>query len=151
MIMDRALTESLCPSCLNRIPARRIIQGTEVYLEKTCPEHGPFRTRIWKGQPEFKDWCLPKIPVPPPVVFREIDQGCPFDCGLCPDHRQRSCTILLEVTHRCDLGCAVCYADARIKGDDPSLEVIAGWFRRAKEAAGNCNIQLVRRGTDPAG
>jgi 7,8-dihydro-6-hydroxymethylpterin dimethyltransferase len=141
-MMDRTHTESLCPSCLKRIPARRAIQDSEVYLEKTCPEHGPFRTRIWKGQPEFEAWCLPKIPVPLPVVFREIDQGCPFDCGLCPDHRQQSCTILLEVTRRCDLGCPVCYADTRAEGDDPSLEVIAGWFLRAKEAAGNCNVQL---------
>lgn len=141
-MMDRTLTESLCPSCLKKIPARRAIQGREVYLEKTCPEHGPFRTRIWKGQPEFKEWCLPKIPVPLPVAFRGIDRGCPFDCGLCPEHRQRSCTILLEVTPRCDLGCAVCYADARAEGDEPSLEMITGWFRRAKEATGNCNIQL---------
>jgi tetraether lipid synthase len=141
-IMDRALTESLCPSCLNRIPAKRIIQGTEVYLEKTCPEHGSFRTRIWKGRPEFQDWILPKIPIPPPVVYREIEKGCPFDCGLCPDHRQRSCTVLLEVTHRCDLGCVVCYADAQTKGDDPSLEVVAGWYRRIKKAAEHCNIQL---------
>jgi uncharacterized radical SAM superfamily Fe-S cluster-containing enzyme len=140
--MDRALTESLCPACLNRLPARRVLQGSEVYLEKSCPEHGPFRTRIWKGPPEFPDWQLPKIPVPPPVVFQKMNKGCPFDCGLCPDHRQRSCTVLLEVTRRCDLGCAVCYADSGIKGDDPSLEVITGWYGRAKEAAGNCHIQL---------
>jgi uncharacterized radical SAM superfamily Fe-S cluster-containing enzyme len=48
----------------------------------------------------------------------------------------------LEVTRRCDLGCAVCYADSRSEGDDPALEVIAGWFQRAKESASNCNIQL---------
>lgn len=142
MLMDRAFTESLCPSCLKRIPARRLFQGNEVYLEKTCSEHGGFRTRIWKGLPEFKDWCLPKVPVPPPAIFKEIDRGCPFDCGLCPDHRQRSCTILLEVTRRCNLGCAVCYADSRAEGNDPSLKKIAGWFRRAKEAAENSNIQL---------
>jgi len=140
--MDRTLTESLCPSCLNRIPARRVLQGSEVYLEKTCPEHGRFRTRIWKGQPEFEDWRLPKIPVLPPVLYHKGEKGCPFDCGLCPDHRQRSCTILLEVTQRCDLSCAVCYADSRADGDDPTLEVVAGWFQRAKEVASNCNIQL---------
>jgi 7,8-dihydro-6-hydroxymethylpterin dimethyltransferase len=140
--LDRSRTESLCPVCLRRLPARRIREGETVYLEKTCPDHGLFRTRIWKGSQAFKDWRLPKTPVPPPVVYRDIDQDCPFDCGLCPDHHQRSCTILLEVTRRCDQGCPVWYAGARPEGQDPSPEDINRWYRRAWEAGGDCNIQL---------
>ncbi|HMK65278.1 MAG TPA: radical SAM protein, partial [Thermodesulfobacteriota bacterium] len=140
--MDRSQTESLCPACLSRIPACRVTQGDAVFLEKTCPSHGSFRTLIWKGPPDFHQWHLAKIPVRPPVVYHTIERGCPFDCGLCPDHRQRSCTIILEVTQRCDAGCAVCYADSRMGGVDPSREIITDWYRRAKEAGGNCNIQL---------
>jgi 7,8-dihydro-6-hydroxymethylpterin dimethyltransferase len=140
--MDRSVTESLCPACLDRIPARRLQEGDAVYLEKSCPLHGSFRTRLWKGLPDFRDWNLNKIPTQPAVVYHPIERGCPFDCGLCPDHRQRSCTILLEVTRRCDLGCAVCFADSRTTGEDPSREDISRWYQRASAAGGNCNIQL---------
>lgn len=138
-------TESLCPVCLRRIPAFRVFSGhgSDVYLEKDCPDHGHFRTRIWKGLPDFLDWRRPKIPTTPLVPGTAVERGCPFDCGLCPRHRQRSCTILLEVTGRCNLSCPVCFADAgHCPEDDPSLDTIATWFKAAKTAGGNCNIQL---------
>jgi hypothetical protein len=37
---------------LERLPAARVRYGEDVYLEKTCPQHGAFRTIIWRGQPE---------------------------------------------------------------------------------------------------
>ncbi|MGB0932285.1 MAG: radical SAM protein, partial [Chitinophagales bacterium] len=36
--------------------------------------------------------------------------GCPYDCGLCPDHEQHSCLTIVEVTDRCNLTCPTCYA-----------------------------------------
>lgn len=140
---DSRKTESVCPTCLQRIPARRVVEGEDVYLVKDCPEHGRFQIPIWRGRPLFDSWRRPKIPTRPPVVYREKDRGCPFDCGLCPDHRQRSCTIILEVTHRCNLNCPVCYADSgENPGPDPSLETIGRWYRSARHAGGECNIQL---------
>ncbi len=104
---------------------------------------------IWQGSPDFTAWKRPKIPKPPRVAFHNIEKGCPYNCGLCPDHRQRSCTIILEVTDRCDLRCPVCYADAgRESSPDPSVESICCWFRNAWQAAENCNIQL--SGGEPA-
>ena len=139
---DTHATQSLCPVCLSRIPARRVIRGDRVWLEKRCPEHGPFTVRIWDGQPAFSGWRRPKIPARPPYCGHPIEKGCPFDCGLCPDHRQRSCTIILEVTARCNLGCPVCYADATGDIDEPSLATIEGWFRTAARAGADSNIQL---------
>ena len=49
-------TESVCPVCLQRIPARRVKTGDEVYLEKECPGHGSFRTLIWRGWPDYENW-----------------------------------------------------------------------------------------------
>jgi hypothetical protein len=40
----------------------------------------------------------------------EIKHGCPYDCGLCPDHEQHSCVTLLEITDRCNLTCPTCFA-----------------------------------------
>jgi len=136
-------TESLCPVCLARLTARRVMRGTAVYIEKTCPDHGSFAARIWDGAPAFTGWQRPKIPTRPPYCGRPVDRGCPFDCGLCPDHRQRSCTIILEVTDRCNLACPVCYADAGGKNSaDPPLAMIAGWFAAARQAGTGSNIQL---------
>lgn len=41
-----------------------------------------------------------------------IKYGCPYDCGLCPDHEQHSCLTLIEVTDKCNLSCPICYADS---------------------------------------
>ena len=48
-----------------------------------------------------------------PLKFHtRIDQGCPYDCGLCPDHEQHSCLTLVEVTDRCNLTCPICYSES---------------------------------------
>ena len=39
-------TESVCPTCLERIPARRVEHGHDVYLEKECRHHGAFRKDV---------------------------------------------------------------------------------------------------------
>ncbi len=135
-------TRSLCPVCLRRIPAQRTSAGERVYLVKTCPDHGSFKTLIWDGYPAFQSWKRPKIPTTPPATPRSMEAGCPFDCGLCPDHRQRSCTILLEVTRRCNLSCSFCYADAGGDPTDPDLKTIQGWYQSAADAGDRCNIQL---------
>ncbi len=139
---DRSRTMGLCPVCLARLPARRIAVGDEIHLVKRCPEHGEFRIPVWRGAPGFDQWQRPKIPAASPLLSGHRDKGCPFDCGLCSDHRQRSCTVIIEVTRRCDLACPVCYADAPAGGPDPCAEDIAGWFARARQTAPGCNIQL---------
>lgn len=141
-IPDRTQTESLCPVCLQRLPAQRVTAGDEIHLVKTCPRHGAFQTVIWRGKPSFNQWRRPKIPVPAPLLFNEHKKGCPFDCGLCPDHRQRSCTVIIEVTQRCDLACPVCYADTPTTTPDPSPSNIGELFHRAAQAGPGSNIQL---------
>jgi len=142
-------TESVCPECLSRIAAQRVMRGEDVYLEKRCPEHGFFQTVIWRGNPALESWVRPKTPAYPRNALTSVDQGCPFDCGLCPEHRQQTCHVLLEVTQRCDLGCPICYAASGIEAPaDPSLPTIAGWYRRILETGGPFNVQL--SGGEPA-
>ena len=137
------ITESVCPVCLNRIGAQRVASGERVELAKTCPEHGEFRTVIWNGHPTLKEWQRPKTPELLRPVFHETQRGCPFDCGLCREHRQRSCTVLLEVTRRCNLHCPVCFA-CSYPGNaaDPSLKEIFHWFETVRHMAPGSNIQL---------
>lgn len=136
-------TESVCPVCLSRIKAQRVARGEDIYLEKNCPQHGFFSTVIWRGAPVFTSWVRPKTPAYPKKAFTAIQQGCPFDCGLCPEHRQQTCHVLLEVTQRCNLRCPVCYADSGTPVmPDPTLSDIDGWYRRILESGGPFNIQL---------
>ncbi|MEW5954762.1 MAG: radical SAM (seleno)protein TrsS [Bacillota bacterium] len=136
-------TESVCPHCLARIPAHKALRGADVFLVKNCPEHGGTETVLWRGAPEYRTWAGPKIPSRPQKCFTEAARGCPFDCGLCPEHRQHSCTVLLEITQRCNLGCAVCFAGAGAgPSADPGLEVIKGWYEQILLAGGPYNIQL---------
>jgi 7,8-dihydro-6-hydroxymethylpterin dimethyltransferase len=138
-------TESVCPVCLARIPAARVRRGQNVYLKKTCPRHGDCETVIWRGAPDFETWVRYKVASYPDTPFTPTEKGCPFDCGLCPEHRQQSCCVLLELTARCDLGCPVCFAGAGAGGAvpaDPDLTQIERWYRRLLEAGGPFNIQL---------
>ena len=137
------VTESVCPVCLAAIPAERTAEGDTVYLRKTCPEHGTTSTPIWRGLESYRLWgCAPRAWSRPPVAATPVACGCPYDCGLCPDHRQQSCCVLLEVTSRCDLACPVCYASATRNGADASLEDIEGWLDALEESGGRVHIQL---------
>ncbi len=144
-------TESPCPVCLRRIPAEYVEApeapeasgAAEVLLCKTCPEHGAFRVPVWRGKPDFRTWVRDKTPSYPRRPFVERERGCPFDCGLCPEHGQHTCTGLIEVTERCNLRCPVCYAGAGERAaPDSSLERIAFQMDRLREASGTCNLQL---------
>jgi uncharacterized radical SAM superfamily Fe-S cluster-containing enzyme len=104
-------TTSLCEDCLTLVPAKIVRDGEAVLLHKRCPQHGPQQTLI---SSDYAYWKLCREFLRPgdlPLHFHSpIDRGCPWDCGLCPDHEQHSCLALLEVTDACNLRCPVCFA-----------------------------------------
>jgi len=146
MRMDEAvlgITESVCPECLRKIPAAKVAHGDRIYLKKDCPEHGSFQVLIWQGEPAYTSWAEPKIPSRPLVCATEVEKGCPFDCGLCPEHRQQTCCILLEITERCNLACPICFANSNSNPiPDPEITVIEEWYRLLLARGGSYNIQL---------
>jgi hypothetical protein len=136
-------TQSICPECFTVLPARRVAVAERVHLRKTCPEHGPFEAVIWRGNPAWSSWARPKTPSYPKNPSTSVKKGCPLDCGLCADHRQDTCTALIEVTQRCNLRCRFCFADAgNNPGADPALEDLKKQFDRLFASAGPCNVQL---------
>ena len=136
-------TESVCPECLSRISAVMFAVGHDVYMEKSCPEHGKFSVIIWRGAPSYTSWTRSKIPCYPSAPATQTERGCPFDCGLCPDHRQQTCTALLEITNHCNLKCAYCFADSGKKSsNDPEIGVITSWYDSLLASGHPCNIQL---------
>ena len=136
-------TQSVCPECLKRIPAARVQKGEQVFLRKTCPEHGEYEVCIWQGKPDYQQWKNDQAPSLPPVLATQAENGCPFDCGLCPEHRQQTCCVLLEVTERCNLRCPVCFAgSSQDKKIDPEIAVIEDWYQMLLASGGPYNIQL---------
>lgn len=91
-------------------------EGDDVFYLKRCREHGVQKTLIaddlayWKSQ---RDWLKPGDR--PLSVATRTDHGCPYDCGLCPDHEQHSCLAIIEVNEACNLSCPVCFAESSVK------------------------------------
>lgn len=102
---------ALCDLCLAPVPAKVQIEGNEVWYQKRCRTHGVRRALVSTDAAYWKaclDWVKPGDR---PLDFQtRIDLGCPYDCGLCPDHEQHSCLALIEVNDQCNLTCPVCFA-----------------------------------------
>lgn len=106
-------TLSLCPECLQRVDAKIIIQDNNVYMLKRCPEHGSQKALIATDAEYYMRARQYIKPSEMPLKFNtQTLYGCPYDCGLCPDHEQHSCLTLLEITDRCNLSCPTCYASS---------------------------------------
>jgi uncharacterized radical SAM superfamily Fe-S cluster-containing enzyme len=138
-----SVTESLCPICMREIDAQIYTRDNKAYMEKYCPEHGFFETIIWKGKIPIQKWVREKERAYIKNPSTAVNKGCPFDCGLCIEHRQHTCTALIEVTKRCNLYCAYCFANSYAqKGEDPSLDRIKFQYESVMKVSGKCNIQL---------
>lgn len=136
-------TQSLCPRCLKRIDAGIVLQDGRYYMVKNCPEHGSFRTVIWSGEVPLDKWILEKERAWIDRPRTPVVKGCPYDCGLCSEHRQHTCTALIEVTQRCNLHCRFCFADSGAGGGkDPTVEQIDRMYQSVIQTSGRCNVQI---------
>jgi len=103
-------TRGLCPQCKKLVDARVIIRDDKVYLRKRCPEHGEAEALIFSDAKLYVDIARYNKPGSLPMAFAsEISDGCPYDCGLCPDHQQHSCLGIIEINNTCNLDCPVCF------------------------------------------
>ena len=110
------LTSSLCATCLRKVEAKVVIQGVNVFMLKRCPEHGFAKVLISTDAEYYKLSRQTLKPGQMPLKFNTpIKWGCPYDCGLCPDHEQHSCLTLVEITDQCNLTCPICYSESSPK------------------------------------
>src|SRR5690242_746518 len=84
-------TSSLCRICKNGVAARvvRRSDGT-VWMRKKCERHGRQDIQIGTNA----DWYertrqIKNEKIKPLRVLREVEHGCPFDCGACGQHLQK--------------------------------------------------------------
>ncbi|HEX7642715.1 MAG TPA: radical SAM protein [Burkholderiaceae bacterium] len=107
-------TSSLCSSCLHQVEAKIVFKDGMVYMDKWCPAHGTERVLV-SDDVEYYRLCrevFVKHPEMPRQFNTRMEYGCPYDCGLCPDHMQHSCLSIVEITDNCNLNCPVCYAES---------------------------------------
>jgi 7,8-dihydro-6-hydroxymethylpterin dimethyltransferase len=104
-------TTSICSTCLRRVDAKIVFEDTNVYMLKNCSRHGFEKVLIATDIEYYKNIRNYNKPSEVPLKFNsKTHYGCPYDCGLCPDHEQHSCLTVVEITDRCNLACPTCYA-----------------------------------------
>jgi len=104
-------TQSLCAVCLRRVDAKIVFETGKVFMLKNCPQHGFSKVVIATDVSYYKEIRNYNKPSEMPLKFNtKTHYGCPYDCGLCPDHEQHGCLTIVEITDRCNLSCPTCYA-----------------------------------------
>lgn len=134
------LTQSLCPLCLDVVPAKIIARGKRVYFRKTCPTHGP-REDFICGDVARYDMMETSLPAKLPAkTFSEPKMGCPMDCGLCSEHEQHTCIGVIEITDGCNLTCPMCYAGSAPGQKHKTFEQVRSAVDRLVEAEGRAEV-----------
>jgi uncharacterized radical SAM superfamily Fe-S cluster-containing enzyme len=106
-------TKSICPVCKVVIDGQVNIRDDRVYLRKHCREHGQFEALVYGDAQMYLDSARFNKPGMIPLTFQtEAREGCPADCGLCPEHKQHACLGIIEVNTGCNLDCPICFADS---------------------------------------
>ena len=105
-------TQSVCTTCLRQIEAKIVIKDERVYMDKWCPVHGSERVLMADDAAYYRlgREVFVKAPELPGHFATAMRHGCPYDCGLCPDHMQHACLSVVEITDHCNLRCPTCYA-----------------------------------------
>lgn len=119
---------SICATCYRRVDAKIVFEDGNVWMLKRCPEHGEARVLVADDVDYYRRAreVFLKTPEQPMRYNTPIKYGCPYDCGICPDHEQHSCLALLEICDACNLNCPVCYASSgKHRAEYRSLDEIA--------------------------
>ncbi|MPZ27427.1 MAG: radical SAM protein [Micromonosporaceae bacterium] len=115
-------TKSICPVCKVVVDAQVNIRDDKVYLRKRCREHGPFEALVYGDAQMYLASARFNKPGTIPLAFQtEVRDGCPSDCGLCPEHKQHACLGIIEVNTGCNLDCPICFADSGHQPDGYSI------------------------------
>lgn len=125
--------ESICPECLKVIDARLFEEKGQVWMEKTCPEHGYVKDLYWSDAELYlkaEKWTFGDgHGLSNPMT--EAMGKCPTNCGICNMHASHTGCGNLDLTNRCNLTCPICFANANVSGYvyEPSYEEVVQMLR----------------------
>ena len=104
-------TTSICPQCLEPVDAEVFERLGEVWMDKSCTRHGHFSALLSSDikhylepsarQVQGTSCCGSSCGQPAAEISRDADSA-PWT--------NHSCTILIEITERCNLSCPTCFA-----------------------------------------
>ena len=107
------LTRSICPECRRVIDAQIVLRDNKVYMRKRCPACGPFEALVYGDAEAYvANGKYNKPGTIPLALGSAVEHGCPYDCGLCPDHQQHACLGIIEVNSACNMSCPLCFSTA---------------------------------------
>lgn len=94
-------TTSPCPVCKKRLEADIYARGNDLWMDKFCPDHGGFSLTMSRDA-RFYEQIL-QIVGPSPTTPDKMKSPSEFDAlrGIC-----------MDLTQRCNLNCANCFANA---------------------------------------
>ena len=104
-------TRSICPECLEALPARVYERDRQVWMDKHCKEHGRFSALLsasirhyYQASATADDGtsCCGSSCGAPAAADAGTRDGAPWT--------NHSCTVLIEITERCNLSCPTCFA-----------------------------------------
>ena len=109
-------TQSFCHLCGNLdrlIDTHVVTKDNEVFLRKFCPKCGESMVKISTDYEYFKR-CNEYLKKPdlPEKALTKVLKGCPYDCGVCPQHQNHPCLALFNITDECNMKCNICYYSA---------------------------------------
>ena len=116
---------SICPVCFKVIPAFIFRDDGKVFMWKRCLEHGEFKDIYWSDATlyrRFRSYWFEGSGID--NSSNSTGKGCPYDCGICQNHKTSTLLGNIDITNRCNLACPVCFANAGGRIYEPTLEQI---------------------------
>jgi len=157
-------TKSVCPECNKLLKAVVFHEDKKVFMKKRCSAHGTFKVLLDSDYGRYRslgDFSTPGLSPksrensccsfsggsccvsPSSSDAKSSKKGCPYDCGLCDEHQQHTCTAMIDVCDFCQIQCPVCYADTKGK-TYLSKEEFSSYLDRVMKAEGGCRmVQLL--------
>jgi uncharacterized radical SAM superfamily Fe-S cluster-containing enzyme len=143
------VVRSICSTCLVRVDGKLLIEDGVVIMEKWCPSHGTERVLVaddavyWR---RMREQFLKPAELPQRFQTKTT-WGCPYDCGVCPDHQQHACVTLVEINDRCNLTCPICYAASGThRSEQRSLDEIRLMLDAVVSAEGRPDVVQISGG-----
>jgi uncharacterized radical SAM superfamily Fe-S cluster-containing enzyme len=128
-------TKSICPECLKVLDATIFEDDCKVYIKKECQEHGAFQELYWSDYDQYMR--AEKLRCDGEGLNNPRTQtvnGCPYDCGICPEHKSHTALAIIDITNRCNLTCPICFANAAAAGYvyEPTKEEVTGMLENLR-------------------
>jgi uncharacterized radical SAM superfamily Fe-S cluster-containing enzyme len=109
-------TETLCHVCMKMLPATLEDVGGDVWMRKTCPDHGEHAALYWRDA-DFFQAAVRRIHTHTICEQARCAKG-----EVCHDHWGRTTTIMINVTERCNYTCPICFSESGAAREDMTLE-----------------------------